>query len=588
MAVLVLLVVLLALPGVSPNVGSRADAPARSTVGLPHSMGAALAHPGTSLPVHLAARIHPAGGSGKIWTNLTAASPITPTSREEFALASDPAANITLFFGGFSTNNNGGVIYPLLNDTWEFANGAWKDITGTAGTAPSPRLGPQMVYDSADGYFLLWGGLNYTKGAGYYLTDTWKFTPGTGTWTNITSSVNTPPTGLYIPTMAYDVKDKEAVLFGGSVGGTGVNGKGAKPFQETWTYSNLVWTNLTATLGAGQPPARYAAAMSWDGYDNEVVLYGGLKTAATFWADTWVFKANAWTDVTPVSQTATNNPAPVRGAMMASDLGSSGYALLFGGIDSNSTVRNETWVFYNQTWSNMTAYVGLPPPQPRVQYDGGAAYGAMAYDNQTQSVVLYGGFVIWSGGFNDGTENLTWGYKWSNISVVLTANRTQIPQNSGVTFTAVARGGTFNYSYVYANDTLGVTNALPAGCVSKNLPSITCFPSGTGFFNITVTATDTNSVTAKALDVAIHVFPPFTSMLSISKRAIDYNEKVTITTTYAGGTGKGLTFVYSGLPPGCSSGLASFTCVPKGVGAIGNFTISVKVTDSVADVAKSS
>ena len=67
-----------------------------------------------------------------------------------------------------------------------------------------------MTYDAEDGYALLFGG----EGTGFaYLNDTWTY--ANGNWTNVTSRLSTAPQGSASDLMAYDAADGYVVLYQG-------------------------------------------------------------------------------------------------------------------------------------------------------------------------------------------------------------------------------------------------------------------------------------------------------------------------------------------------------------------------------------
>jgi hypothetical protein len=74
---------------------------------------------------------------------------------------------------------------------------------------------------------------------------------------------------------------------------------------------------------------------------------------------------------------------------------------------------------------------------------------------------------------------------YSLPSVSLSASTTSFLEGKSVTFTAVVTGGApGKYNYTWSH--------LPSGCVSVNAPSLSCTPTASGTFNVTVTASDTN------------------------------------------------------------------------------------------------
>src|SRR4051812_23678127 len=97
-----------------------------------------------------------AGAQLVMWT------PLTPTGRSACAMVYDSARGVTVLFGGVASLNN------RLGDTWEWNGTAW---TQRAVTGPSPRSGHAMVYDSARGVTVLFGGNTFAG----YSGETWEW-----------------------------------------------------------------------------------------------------------------------------------------------------------------------------------------------------------------------------------------------------------------------------------------------------------------------------------------------------------------------------------------------------------------------------
>jgi len=163
------------------------------------------------------------------WANLTPTfSGASPPAREQASLASLPSGPAVLFGG---RNND-----TLYSDTWEFAAGAWMNLTATAGTAPPSRSLAMFAADPADGYLLLFGG-----SSNGYLRDGWTFAGGT--WA---SRGTGPPPALYGAGLAYDADDGYVLLYGGAIsqgGQTGIT-------NGYWSYLNGSWHLLNPV-----PPA---------------------------------------------------------------------------------------------------------------------------------------------------------------------------------------------------------------------------------------------------------------------------------------------------------------------------------------------
>ena len=106
---------------------------------------------------------------------------------------------------------------------------------------------------------------------------------GSYNWTEYPSL----PTGRSESLMAYDAVDGYAVLFGGFECTPTVDCGGY--LNDTWAYSNGVWTNLTTTASIA-PPFRPGSEMVWDGADGYVLLVTTTNT-------TWSFVGGVWSEI---------------------------------------------------------------------------------------------------------------------------------------------------------------------------------------------------------------------------------------------------------------------------------------------------
>jgi hypothetical protein len=170
----------------------------------------------------------------------------------------------------------------------------------------------------------------------------WSVTLGGASQTESSSSMTfSEPTGSY----AYAVEslDYHANPAEGTVS---VSGSSPPPiavvFRSGTVYSE--WTELS-TSG---PSARYAAAMTWDSRDNELVLFGGCSNLAcsSFLGDTWVYSGGSWSEIS-----STHSPSARAGAMMSFDTRDN-YVLLFGGYGSSGYL-NDTWIFEGNQWTQL-------------------------------------------------------------------------------------------------------------------------------------------------------------------------------------------------------------------------------------------
>ncbi|MCI4369214.1 MAG: hypothetical protein L3K09_06605, partial [Thermoplasmata archaeon] len=107
--------------------------------------------------------------SAGVWTAVAGSSAVTPWSRNNGALAYDPAIHADVLFGGHAG-------YYFMNDTQEFANSSW--VSAGLGGSPSPRWGSSLAYDPSVGCLVLLGGYDgapSNNGSAAYLSDTWTY-----------------------------------------------------------------------------------------------------------------------------------------------------------------------------------------------------------------------------------------------------------------------------------------------------------------------------------------------------------------------------------------------------------------------------
>jgi len=257
------------------------------------------------------------------WTELTLT--VQPSVRIWAAMAYDPKIAGDLLFGGY-----GGRPGDYFGDTWEFANGSWKNLSTIAG--PSARYGASITYDSADHYLLLYGGYG-SKGP---LNDSWKFAGGK--WTELSSGA--APGLREFAAMTYDSADGYVLLFGGcDVGGC--------PSNDTWTYSAGTWTKLSPT---SSPPKRLWAGMTFDAESGYVLLFGGANSTTNPKAfdDSWSFLHGVWSKLTP-------KKSPTRAYQFGISYDAKlHYVILFGGDTTPSySPLNTTWKFQAGTWTKI-------------------------------------------------------------------------------------------------------------------------------------------------------------------------------------------------------------------------------------------
>ncbi|HEV2317754.1 MAG TPA: kelch repeat-containing protein [Thermoplasmata archaeon] len=337
------------------------------------------------------------------WTNVSG-SPSGPPTLVAPSLAYYPRDSALLLFGGAT-----GSACTSISYTYELRNTTWVNLTSGLTNAPIPRYESTMSYDAADGSMVLFGGA-FQGGA--YFNDTYLFPVPNATGNHGVNStpptcsaagwclLSTPasPADRDMTSMAYDPAIGAVVLFGGY-------SQFVYPFGDTWTYANGNWTDISNVV-LNSPSARWGHSLVWDASDHYLVLFGG-RNLTQFFNDTWVFNGSTWSQIPTASA-----PSPRDNFGMTYDA-RSGTVILYGGWRGNlpagsrsaGPVFNDTWSYHAGIWTNITRSV--TPPS--------VTDAALAYDNATGAVLLYGG----NAASGCPTPGALWGYingTWSNFS----------------------------------------------------------------------------------------------------------------------------------------------------------------------------
>lgn len=418
---------------------------------------------------------------------------------------------------------------------------------------PPERVAGAMVWDSTDGYVLLFGGQDYGSLSDALYNDTWSYLHGT--WTNLTNPSDAPPARDEFQ-MADDPSDHEVVVFGGY-------SEQHTILDDTWTYAGGVWTNRTATAGT-PPPATFQGAMAYDNATGAVILFGGEHNVGTGYTnETWEFQDNSWSQLAP-----TNSPSPRDFPSMTYDP-EAGDLVLFGGTNDTTTF-NDTWVFSGTTWTLQT-----PSFSPDARWGAGIAYFA------TQSqVVLYGGspantYPFDTFGYASGTWTLydteddspgqTLGvvqmaydyadgyvvlfqdtFTYVNSTWTLTFTSSPPPPALSVSASATPTSGTIPFPVAFASEISGGTPPYTATWnFGDSSPGVSGPPAtagntshtydSVGAFNATLTVEDSADATVVQNWTIDAAAPALTLSIQASPTTVVVNATVTFTATPGGG-----------------------------------------------------
>jgi PKD repeat protein len=468
-----------------------------------------------------------ATSSTPYWTNLTAAP--SPSSRYLAPMAYDQADHYDLLFGGQWNSS--------MNDTWTFANGVWTDITSTSGTPPAAQYGMAMTYDPADGYVLAFGCSPSTYEG--VCNDTWSFSHGK--WSEIAAvdspSIPWPTSGL---SMTYDATDSYVFLYS-VLGG------------QTWKYSGGVWTPFANTTNGTRfiPGPDLDGVATYDAHEGYVLFFGSQVSCSgcnAFGSYTWKFSGGVWTNIT--ASVGASPPARFTSSMVFDN--SSEGVVLFGGSNYDGQPLNDTWLFQNGTWHNVSA-----SPSPPARYEG-----SIAYDPADSGVVLFGGIG------SSGTDSTwLWGSNPPITGLAIQATPSTPLPGATVTFTSSFRGGvgSFSYSWEFGD----------GGTSSLGSPTHT-FSTG-GYYDVQVWVNDSAGHSANT-SLRVHVYVPLAlSPLRATPNPAVLGQPVNFSVNASGGT-RPYTYSWNFGDGGVGGNLSNITHIYT---TNGPFVAQVSVVDAL-------
>ncbi len=465
--------------------------------------------------------------TGTAWSEVTPGG--HPTALSGASLVDLPNAGYTVLFGGL------GPLGPT-NATWLERGGSWTLLCGACG--PSPRYNAAASYDRKLGAVVLFGG---TAGGSTYFNDTWEFVAGH--WLNVTGGA--APSARDLAAFAYYTTPLNvSVLFGGYNGATYLN--------DTWEFSAAGWSEVPVAGPHFPPATRADAAMTDDGPDGYMLLFGGYN-GGTLFNDTWIFRGvlGEWFPLTPVQ-----HPSARYGARMVFDP-YNGYVVFTGGAN-HTALFNDTWEFRGGNWTQF-----LAPSPPPARSDA-----AMAFDRADKFLVVFGG---------SGPGGIPYSDTWLWVAFSAQATATPNPTDVGipVAFGVSAVAGVEPYTYAWSFGD-GQSTPSPTPYHTYTAP---------GSYNASVTVTDSHAGTpdVTVANVTVVVNPTLLARASASPTVAVQSQPVTFTVTTTGGTPP---FTYAwNFGDGAGASVQSPT---HAYAAVGTYTASVVVNDSAGNSVSSS
>lgn len=458
--------------------------------------------------------------NGTAWSNLTG--PGAPPAREDAAAAYDPLDGYMVLFGGELVNGS------FLNDTWSFYHGTWTNRTAAVGSSPPAREAGAAVFDSSDGYVLLFGG---KRNATQLIRDTWSFVGGS--WTNRTALLTVQPPSRESFNMVYDSVDGYVLLYGGF--------HYPNSLSDEWSYVNGSWEKLNLSV---TPDPREDSAMAYDPAPALpfVVLFGGRTQPAVTGVDlndTWSYKR-------PISlQLSGDSPIDLSQTTNLSVLALGGYQPL------------------TLSWS------GLPSSCP------GGNVTAIACVPSSSGAYPINVSAVDSGGFSDTSSTFVLVVN-DRPTALIHANTSSGVTPLAVGFTSTVVGGSAPLTYAWRFGD-GGTASLPYANHTY----------GPGVYNVTLTVTDAQGFASQPTFGPVVVSPP-AQALSVSAASSVASGAIPLPVTFTAAVLGGAPPYRFNWSFGDGSSPSTQSNPEHTYATVGNYTATVTVTDSVNETNQSS
>ncbi len=549
--------------------------------------------------------------SAGTWSNVTSMSPTMPAARTANSLAYDAASGEVVLFGGdcwyFTICRD-----QPLNDTWTFHAGIWRNVTNRSTAQPSQRVAAALLPIGADGV-LLFGG--WEGGGASLLNDSWQFT--NGSWRNVTNASQPRPSARAEAVTADIGPSSTPALFGGI-------DSGGNLANDTWTYDHGAWANVSSSLGGDGPASvpraggasnPYACCLAYDAEDNFTLLleatanYSNWNGYAYSLGPSALFFYRLSRPAIDLGQTFTLNATSIpSGANLSFATPPGCLSPSLGNLSCTPTVTGPFEVNLSATGSGglqaSRRVVVQVNPDPRISsfvldppvvtIGNSTRLVATAVNGTPPFTFGFVGYPTGCGSYNAPAVNCTPGVTgsfritaWANDAVgdeaysnatlvveprpvarPLLISPSLIDLGASVLIVANLSGGSPPFTFDYTG--------LPSGCLTKDSANFTCVPAGAGNFTVIDTVSDAFGWTTTSAG-SLTVLPALSlTEFSAAPTIAEVGVGVTLRASASGGDAP-YNFVVAGFPGPCPwGGQTTVTCYAN---ASGNFTLVLTATD---------
>ncbi|HUP60430.1 MAG TPA: kelch repeat-containing protein [Thermoanaerobaculia bacterium] len=319
---------------------------------------------------------------GNHWTQVFPAN--NPGGRTAHGMVYDSTRQRIVLFGGRRAKTTPDGDITILNDTWVWENGDWREIIAPNG-APSPRHLFGMTYDPIRDRVIVYGGSIRIPETGLFIAanDTWEFD---GTQWN---QVATEPK-VAIPLMTYDAKRNQTIMVGVI--------ENLATVMYAYDAAAEEWKKVEPEK---LPTCVNDATMTYRAANGTVVVNGGVCSIETSPLEqTWEWDGTNWTEVKTVPFSRSVGQAIAYDSLRDA-------IVTFGGFLAFQTTPNSfTSLFRNDNWRLAFATVR---PVPRSLF-------AFATDTVTRTIWMFGGLNE----FGSSYMAELWGYRngqWFSLAL---------------------------------------------------------------------------------------------------------------------------------------------------------------------------